>query len=163
MAPPGAPPPLRYTPSAPSATPVPCTDAPTLPALEVATLRLLLAVVLPHHRVVSIAKVPTLRLTGIVCPVRHLPLAGLPPVPKGWSSRRPSAKRWTWPPTTRSSRPPLLPPAPSSERFEMATPRARSSTILPAPVGPAQGSRSLPPVEPDSPSPMSRTPSGLAR
>jgi len=47
--------------------------------------------------------------------------------------------------------------------FEMATPRARSSTILPAPIGPAQGSRLLPPVEPASPSPMSRTPSGLAR
>jgi len=45
----------------------------------------------------------------------------------------------------------------------MATPRARSSTILPAPVGPTQGSRLLPPVEPASPSPMSRTPSGLAR
>jgi len=47
--------------------------------------------------------------------------------------------------------------------FEMATPRARSTTILPAPVGPSQGHRPLPPTEPVSPSPMSRNPSGLAR
>ena len=61
----------------------------------------------------------------------------------------------------------LLPPASPTRSlrsaFEMATPRARSSTILPAPLGPSQGSRTLPPAEPLSPSPMSRTPSGLAR
>jgi len=61
-----------------------------------------------------------------------------------------------------------LSPPPSPTRslqsaFEMATPRATSSTILPAPVGPAQGSLMLPPAQADSPSPMSRTPSGLAR
>jgi len=59
--------------------------------------------------------------------------------------------------------PPASPTRSLQSAFEMATPRARSSTILPAPIGPAQGSRSLPPVEPASPSPMSRTPSGLAR
>jgi len=59
--------------------------------------------------------------------------------------------------------PPASPTRSLQSAFEMATPRARSSTILPAPVGPAQGSRLLPPVEPASPSPMSRTPSGLAR
>jgi len=47
--------------------------------------------------------------------------------------------------------------------FEMATPRARSTTILQAPLGPSQGDRPLPPAEPVSPSPMSRNPSGLAR
>jgi len=47
--------------------------------------------------------------------------------------------------------------------FEMATPRARSTTILPAPLGPSQGHRPLPPAEPVSPAPMSRNPSGLAR
>jgi len=59
--------------------------------------------------------------------------------------------------------PPASPTRSLQSAFEMATPRARSSTILPAPIGPAQGSRSLPPAEPASPSPMSRNPSGLAR
>jgi len=59
--------------------------------------------------------------------------------------------------------PPASPTRSLQSVFEMATPRARSSTILPAPVGPSQGSRSLPPAEPASPSPMTRTPSGLAR
>jgi len=59
--------------------------------------------------------------------------------------------------------PPASPTRSLQSVFQMATPRARSSTILPASVGPAQGNRSLPPVEPVSPSPMSRTPSGLAR
>jgi len=61
----------------------------------------------------------------------------------------------------------LSPPAshtrPLQSAFEMATPRARSSTIVPAQLGPPQGSRALPPTEPASPSPMSRNPSGLAR
>ena len=61
----------------------------------------------------------------------------------------------------------LLPPASPTRSlqsaFEMATPRARSTTILPAPLGPSQGNRPLSPVEPVSPSPMSRNPSGLAR
>jgi len=59
--------------------------------------------------------------------------------------------------------PPASPTRSLQSAFEMATPRARSTTILPAPVGPSQGSRSLPPAEPASPSPMTRTPSGLAR
>jgi len=57
-------------------------------------------------------------------------------------------------------------PAPTrslQSAFEMATPRARRTKILPAPVRPAPGSGQLPPVEPQSPSPMSRTPSGQAR
>jgi len=61
-----------------------------------------------------------------------------------------------------------LSPPPSPNRslqsaFEMATPRARRTTILPASVRPAPGAGQLPPVEPQSPSPMSRTPSGLAQ
>ena len=59
--------------------------------------------------------------------------------------------------------PPASPTRSLQSAFEMAIPRARSSTILPAPVDPPQGSRLLPPAEPASPSPMSRTPSGLAR
>jgi len=58
-------------------------------------------------------------------------------------------------------------PTPSHTRslqsaFEMATPRAIRTTILPASVRRTQGTGSLSPVEPASPSPMSRTPSGLA-
>ena len=58
------------------------------------------------------------------------------------------------------------PPSPTrslQSAFEMATPRARRTTILPASVRPAPGTGQLPPVEPQSPSPMSRTPSGLAQ
>ena len=69
MSPPGAPPPLPFAPAAPSTTPEPCTGAPTPLALEVATLRLLLGVALPHHHGASTAEVPTLHLTGIVTPV----------------------------------------------------------------------------------------------
>jgi len=49
--------------------------------------------------------------------------------------------------------PPASPTRSLQSAFEMATPRARSSTILPAPVGPAQGSRSLPPWSPPAPLP----------
>jgi len=59
--------------------------------------------------------------------------------------------------------PPASPTRCLQSAFEMATPRARSSTILPAPVGPIQGNRPLPPMEPVSPSPMSRNLSGIAR
>ena len=58
------------------------------------------------------------------------------------------------------------PPSPTrslQSAFEMATPRARRRTILPASVRPTQGIGQLPPVEPQSPSPMSRSNSGLAR
>jgi len=57
------------------------------------------------------------------------------------------------------------PPSPTrslQSAFEMATPRARRTTILPASVRPTQGFGQLPPVEPQSPSPMSRSNSGLA-
>jgi len=62
----------------------------------------------------------------------------------------------------------VISPPPSPTRslqsaFEMATPRARRTTILPASVRPAPGSGQLPPMEPQSPSPMSRSSSGLAR
>ena len=46
---PDAHPPTRLAPSVPSTTPVPPTAAPTPPALEVATLKLLLAAALPHR------------------------------------------------------------------------------------------------------------------
>jgi len=114
--PPGAPPPLVFAPSAPSTTPEQCTGAPTLPALEVATLRLLLAVVLPRHPAAPIAEAHTQRLTGIVTPVRLRPLSDVHPLPTRSFSRRPLATRWTRPPTTMTSRPPLHPPTPSNRR-----------------------------------------------
>jgi len=57
------------------------------------------------------------------------------------------------------------PPSPTrslQSAFKMATARARRTTILPASVRPAPGIGQLPPVEPQSPSPMSRSNSGLA-
>ena len=116
MSPPGAQLLGPSAPSVPSITPVPCTDAPTPPALEVATLRLLLAVALPPHRGAPTAAGPTLRLTGIVSPARLRPLSGVPPMPKRLFSRCPLVTRWTPPPTPMTSRPPLHPPALSSRR-----------------------------------------------
>jgi len=89
--PPDVPASTLFAPFVPLTTPVLCTDAPTLPALEVATLRLLLAVVLSHHRDVPSAKAPTLRLTGIVTPARLCPLSRVAPLPKGSFPRRPQA------------------------------------------------------------------------
>jgi len=107
---------ILSAPSAPSTTPVPCTGAPTLRALEEATLRLLLAVVLPHHPDAPTAKAPILRLTGIVTPARLRPLSGVPPLPKRLFSRHQPVTRWTRPPTKTTSRPPLHPPALSRQR-----------------------------------------------
>jgi len=104
------------SPSVPSTTPVPSTDAPTPPALEVATLRLLLAVDLPHQRGAPTAEGPTLRLTGIVTPARLLPLSGVPPLPKRLFSSTPLRTRWTRLPKEMTSRPPLHPPALSTRR-----------------------------------------------
>ena len=59
--------------------------------------------------------------------------------------------------------PPASPTRSLQSAFDMATPRARSTMILPAPLGPGQGNRPLPPTAPVRPSPMSRNPSGLAR
>jgi len=131
MSPPDAPPPIPFAPSAPSTTPEPYTDAPIPRALEVATLRLLLAVVLPCPRGVPIAEAPTLRLTGIVTPDRlhplsgvqppptrsflH-PLSGVQPLPTRSFLRRPLAMIWIRPPTIETSLPPLQPPAHSSWR-----------------------------------------------
>jgi len=47
--------------------------------------------------------------------------------------------------------------------FEMATPRARRTTGVQAPLGPTQGTQSHLPAEPFGPSPMNLTLSGLAR
>jgi len=163
MSPPDAPPPTPFARYAPSTTLEPCTDAPTLPALEVATLRLLLAVVLPRPRGAPIAEVPTLRLRGIVTPDRLRPLSDVQSLPKRSFLRRRLAMKWTRPPTIETSRPPPSPTRSLQSAFEMATPRARRTTILPATLRPAPGSGQLPPVEPQSPSPMSRSPSGLAR
>jgi len=63
----------------------------------------------------------------------------------------------------RNVSPPPSPTRSLQSAFEMATPRARRTTILPASVRPAQGFGQLPPVEPQSPSPMSQSNSGLAR
>ena len=114
--PPDAPPLTRFATFAPSTTPVLPTDAPTPHALEMATLRLLLAVVLPHYRAAPTAVGPTLRLTGIMKTADHRPLSGVPPIPERSFLRRPLVTRWTRPPTTSSSRPPLDPPAFSSRR-----------------------------------------------
>jgi len=116
MSPPGAPLPVPSAPFVPSTTPVQCTDAPTPRAREVATLRLLLAVALPHTRSAPTAEGPTLRLTRIVTPARLLPLSGVPPLPKRLFSRHPVVTRWTRPPTKMTSCPPLHPPALSSGR-----------------------------------------------
>jgi len=111
------PPPLTQSaPFAASTTPGRRTDAPTPPALEVATLRLLLAAALSHRRGALTAAGPTLRLTGIVSPARLRPLSGVPPLPKRLFSGRPLATRWTRPPTITTSRPQLHPPTPSSRR-----------------------------------------------
>ena len=161
--PPGVP---RLTPSAPfapSTTPEPHTIAPIPPALEVATLRLLLAVALPHRpAVLAVAKAtpPDIRIARAA--PRH-PLSGVQPLPPRLIPRPQPQMRWTQPPTSWSSRPPPSPIRCLQSAFEMATPRARRTTAIQAPVGPIQDSQSLIPAEPVSPSPMSRTPSGLAR
>ena len=59
--------------------------------------------------------------------------------------------------------PPPSPIRSLQSAFEMATPSARRTTILPASVRPAQGTGALPQAEQPSPSPMSRSASGLAR
>jgi len=113
--------------SVPSTTPVPFTDASTLPALAVATLRLLLAVVLPHHSDAPIAKARTLRLTGIVTPTRLRLLSGVPPLPQPSFSRPPRVTQSIRAPTTMTSHPPLHPPAPSSQclRWLLQEPEAQ--------------------------------------
>ena len=116
MSPLGAPPSTLFAPFVPSTTPVPCTDISTLPALEVATPRLLLAVALPYHLVAPTAKAPTLRLTGIVSAPRLRPLSGVPPLPKRLFSHGPLATQWTRPPKKMTSPPLLHPPALSSQR-----------------------------------------------
>jgi len=93
MSPRDAPPPIPFAPSAPSATLEPCTDAPIPPALEVGTLRLLLAVVLPRPSGAPITQVSTLRLTGIVTPDRLRPLSGVQPLPTRSFLRRPLATK----------------------------------------------------------------------
>jgi len=82
MSPLDVPPSTRAAPFVPSTIPVPCPNVPTLPALEVGTLRLLLAVALPHHHDAPTVEAPTLRLTGIVTPVQLRPLSGVPPLPR---------------------------------------------------------------------------------
>jgi len=116
MSPPDAPLPDPSALSVPSTTPVPCTNAPTPPALEVATLRLLLAVALPYHRGAPTAKGPTLRRTGVVTPDRFRHLSGVPLLPKRLFSHHPLVTKWTRPPTKMTSRLPLHPPALSSRR-----------------------------------------------
>jgi len=163
MSPPGAPQPTPFAPSAPSTIPAPCIDVPTPPALEAATLRLFLAVALPRPPAVSTVGRTILPPIGIAKAARRRPLSGVQPLPRRSFPRRRPATKWTQKLMTESSRPPPSPTRSLQSAFEMATPRARSTTILPAPLGPNQGNRSLPPAAPVSPSPMSRNPSGLAR
>jgi len=113
---PDARPPTRFAPSVPSTTRVPPTAVPTPPALEVATLRLLLAVALPHHPAASTVAKITPPYIGIAKAVRHRPLSGVQPLPPRKFCRRQLATRWTRPLTTRTTRPPLHPPAHSSRR-----------------------------------------------
>jgi len=92
-------------PSAPSTTLEPRTDVPTPPALEVATLRLLLAVALPHHPAASTAAKVTLPFIRIAKAARHRPLSGIPPLPPRSFLCPPLVTKWTGPPTTTTSRP----------------------------------------------------------
>jgi len=113
---PDARPSTRFAPSAPSTTPVPPTAVPTPLALEVATLRLLLAVALPHRPAASTVAEITLPYIGIAKAVRYRPLSGVQLLPPRKFHRRQLATRWTPPLTSRTTRPPLHPPAPSSRR-----------------------------------------------
>jgi len=113
---PDARPPARFAPSVPSTTPVPPTAVPTPLALEVATLRLLLAVALPHRPTASTVAKITPPYIGIAKAVRYRPLSGVEPLPPRKFHRRQLATRWTRPLTSRTTRPPLHPPAPSSRR-----------------------------------------------
>jgi len=124
-------------------------------------LRLFLAVALPHHPAASTVGGIILPPIGIAKAARHRPFSGVQPLQQRSFPRSHLAKKWTLPPTIPTSRPPLHPPAPSSA-FEMATPRTRRTMILPASVRPIPRTGQLPPVELDSPCPMSRTHSGLA-
>jgi len=145
MSPLGAPPQAQSAPSAPSTTPVLRTDALTPPALGVAPLRLLLAVALPHHRGASTAAVPTLRLTGIVSPVRLRPPSCIPPLPKRLFPRRPLATKWTRPPTIMTSHPPLHQPALSSRRSRCLLQEPEGQRFFRPHQGPAKATgRSLP-------------------
>ena len=160
---PDARPPTRFAPSVPSTTHVPLTAVPTPPALEVATLRLLLAVALPlisrcvncgenhtavHRDCESRPVPPTLRRSSAAA-------EEVPPPPIGDEMDTAA--------DVQDHSPPPSPTRSLQSAFEMATPRARRTTILPASVRPTQSTGALPPAEQPSPSPMSRTASGLAR
>jgi len=81
MSPLGAPQPTPFAPFAPSTTPVPCTDVPTPLALEVATLRLFLAVALPRRPAVStVGRIIPARI-GIAKAGHYRPLSGVQPLP----------------------------------------------------------------------------------
>jgi len=108
--------PTQFAPFVSSTTPVRPTAVPTPPALEVATLRLLLAVALPHRPAASTVATITPPYIGSAKAVRYRPLSGVQPLPPRTLHRRPLATRWTRPPTTRTTRPPLHPPAPCSRR-----------------------------------------------
>jgi len=109
----------RLTPSAPfapSTTPEPHTVAPIPPALEVATLRLLLAVAIPHRpAVLAVGKAtpPSIRIARAT--PRH-PLSGIQPLPPRLIPRPQPQMRWTQPPTSWSSCRPLHLFAVSSRR-----------------------------------------------
>jgi len=163
MLPQGAPRLTLSAASAPSTTPAQCIAAPTPHALQVATLRLLLAVALPYRPAASTAEQTTLPLIGIVKAACHRPLSGVQPLPPRSFPRRPLATKWTQPPTTKASRPPPfthpLPPVGVQDGYSKGQKDNDTSGLCKA----RTRLWTAPPVEPQSPSPMSKTASGLAR
>ena len=97
--------------SAPSTIPAQTTVAQTPPTLAVATLRLLLAVALPHHPAASTAVGITPPSSKAAQAARLLPLSGIQPRPQRAYIPRPFATQWTWPPMTRTHRPQFDPRA----------------------------------------------------
>jgi len=77
MSPPRAPRRIPFAPFPPSTTPTPCIGVPTPPALEVATLRLFLAVALPRPPAASTAGRTILPPIEIAKAARHRPLSGV--------------------------------------------------------------------------------------
>jgi len=100
-----APRPTLYALSVPSCTAVRTTDIHTPPALGVATLRLLLAVALPHRPAAPTAAGATLPSSKNALVAQLLPLSGVPPLPQKLCVHRQLGARWTRPPMRLTRRP----------------------------------------------------------
>ena len=160
--PPGALPPTLFALSVPSTTPVPCTAVPTPPCPGGGNLKAAPgccssspprcincggAYTASYRDCENRPSPPTLRRFAAAEEI-------IPPPRAGHAMDRATDDR--------DLSPRASPTRSLQSVFEMATSRARRTTIRPAPVGHTQGRRSLPPAEPACPSPMSSTLSGLA-